>query len=140
MPLMQYTAAKRRSLLSHETDIEQTLADRWKRELLETPKLNWKDNWKKPRVPKEAGFVWALWHRAIAINSWRSKWNPSVDNSCPFCTGPILRTETSMQRFWECPTAQRAWSFAELVINCFRRRRQDEPWHDMHWQQCLFSK
>jgi hypothetical protein len=34
---------------------------------------------------KEVGFMWALWYKAIAINTWRAKVANSINQTCPSC-------------------------------------------------------
>jgi hypothetical protein len=46
---------------------------RWIRVLPFTFKLRWTNIWCKMRSRKEMGFMWALWNKAIALNTWRLK-------------------------------------------------------------------
>jgi hypothetical protein len=58
-------------------------AKRYSSVLLPNFRLKWLNTWQKQQS-KEAGFIWVMWNKAIAINMWRTKANTEVDHGCKF--------------------------------------------------------
>jgi hypothetical protein len=56
---------------------------RWVGALPFTLKLRWINIWCKMPSRKKAGFMWALWNKAIAVNTWRAKVDNSINQTCP---------------------------------------------------------
>jgi hypothetical protein len=71
--------------------------------------------WNRLRNKKEGAFIWAFWHEAVAINSWRARFIVEVDNKCLMCGRNIL--ETIVHYFWECRMARRAWGVSTGIVN-----------------------
>jgi hypothetical protein len=83
--------------------LRRSLGCRWSEQLeLEV----WKNVWDRSRINKEAGMLWLIWHRSIAINAWCGRINGNIDQGCPVCANST--TEMVLHRFWECPFAKRA--------------------------------
>lgn len=80
---------------------------KWQGVLPQDFRLKWRTVWTKERISKEAGLLWLVWHRAVAVNHWRGRFNNTVDIRCPVC--PRRSEESVLHRFWECCSAQRAW-------------------------------
>jgi hypothetical protein len=105
---------------------------RWAWVLPFTFKLRWMNIWCKTRSRKEVGFMWALWNKAIAVNTWRAK----VDNLIKLAHCAIMKKnpryinfgsvimhnglgcthKTLWVRFWECYHAQRAWVYTQDIV------------------------
>ena len=71
--------------------------------------------WDVERTRKEASLMWMIWHKAVAMNARRGAISAKVDQSCSVCLCGIK--ETVMHGFWECPAAQKAWSWCESIMN-----------------------
>ena len=78
-------------------------------------KLRWNNIWNTERVRKEAGLMWMIWHKAVAMNAWRGVISQEIDQSCAVCLKGSK--ETVLHRFWECLAAQKAWRWGEAIIN-----------------------
>lgn len=44
---------------------------KWSGTLAPSYKLRWLNSWDKEREKKEAGLLWAIWHKGVAVNAWR---------------------------------------------------------------------
>jgi hypothetical protein len=106
-PFMSYSASLGRKLLQKKHVIPDLVERKWQGILPLNFRLRWKSVWAKKRTPKEAGLLWLIWHRSVAINVWRARINRNLDRSCPVC--PKRSEESVLHRFWECHLAQRAW-------------------------------
>jgi hypothetical protein len=60
-------------------------------------KQKWMNIWCKTKSRKEVGFMWALWNKAIAINTWRSKVDNSINQTCPLFGN---EEESMLHKFW----------------------------------------
>jgi len=47
--------------------------------------LRWMNIWCMTRSRKEASFMWALWNKAIIVNTWKAKVDNSINQTCPLC-------------------------------------------------------
>jgi hypothetical protein len=56
---------------------------RWVGVLPFTFKLRWMNIWCMMQSRKEVGFMWALWNKEIVINTWRTKVDNSINQTCP---------------------------------------------------------
>jgi hypothetical protein len=101
-----YTASLGRNLLRNRHDIPNLIVKKWQGVLPFTFRLCWKTVWAKKRTPKEAGLLWLIWHRSVAVNMWRCRINHNISKSCVVC--PRRSEESILYRFWECQSAQRA--------------------------------
>ena len=84
-------------------------------EKLANYKLRWNNTWDMEKVKKEAGLMWMIWHKAVAVNAWRGVVSQEIDQSCVVCLKGIK--EIVLHYFWECAAAQRAWKWGEAIIN-----------------------
>nr|PNR42705.1 hypothetical protein PHYPA_017535 [Physcomitrium patens] len=64
-------------------------------------KMKWTNIWDKEWVRKEAGLLWLTWHRAVAVNAWRSRGECLVHNS----TTNTESSNTNGSTHPEVPTA-----------------------------------
>lgn len=101
-------------------------------------RLRWRTVWMKDRISKEAGLLWLVWHRAVAVNFWRGRYDATVDISCAVCTG--RPDESVLHRFWGCVSAQRAWEWAMHILNTLVHGKEAEgPWQMVTWKNGIFS-
>ena len=112
---LKYSLKQGRELLQRQARIPNVVEWKWSGVLPDNYKLRWNNVWDIERIRKEAGLMWMIWHKAVAINSWRGAIAQEIDQSCLICLRGIR--ETVMHRFWECSAAQRAWSWCEAIIN-----------------------
>ena len=108
---MKFTSNQGRELLWRQASIPNVVEKKWVGVLPTNYKLRWNNIWDIERVRKEAGLMWMIWHKVVAVNMWRGVVSPEIDQNCPVCLRGIR--ETIMHRFWECPAAQRAWKWGE---------------------------
>ena len=112
---MKFTSNQGRELLQCQASIPNVVEKKWAGVLPTNYKLRWNNIYDTERVRKEAGLMWMIWHKAVAVNVWRGVVSPEIDQNCPVCLRGIR--ETIMHRFWECLAAQRAWKWGEAIIN-----------------------
>ena len=97
---MKYTSNQGRELLRRQTNMPNVVEKKWARVLPTNYKLRWNNIWDTERVRKEAGLMWMIWHKVVAVNAWRGAISQEIDQSCLVCLRGIR--ETVMHRFWEC--------------------------------------
>lgn len=51
------------------------------------------------RSKKEGGFIWAIWHKTMVVNSWMAIFIAFVDDKCHMCASNI--PETLVHEFWD---------------------------------------
>ena len=112
---MKFTSKQGRESLLRHNRIPNVVDRKWFGVLPAYYKLRWNNVWDLERIRKEAGLMWMIWHKAVAVNAWRSVISQEIDQSCPVCLRGIR--ETVMHGFWECPAAQKAWKWCEKIIN-----------------------
>ena len=113
--LMKYTSNQGRELLRQRTNTPNVIVKKWVGILPSDYKLRWNNIWDTERVRKEAGLIWMVWHKAVAVNAWRGAISQEIDQSYPVCLRGIR--ETVMHSFWECEDSRRAWLWGEAIIN-----------------------
>lgn len=102
-------------------------------------KFKWGTVWDKMRSKKEGDFIWSLWQKVVAINSWRVRFIAEIDDKCLMCALNI--PETIAHRFWDCKCARRAWDYAIGIINSMKAHpNQNGPWKAFHWHHGIFGK
>jgi hypothetical protein len=110
---------------------------RWIRVFFFTFKLRWTNIWCKMQSRKEAGFMWALWNKPIAVNTWRAKVDNSINQTCPLCSNG---EESMLHKFWECCHAQRAWEYKQgIVCELAYDNKPSRVVAPLHWKQCVFA-
>lgn len=135
---MHYSAKFGRELLRDKHPVPDVIQRKWQGILPLTHRLRWKTIWVKYRTPKEAGLVWLVWHRAVAVNAWRATVNPLTPTGCPVC--PRHSHESVLHRFWECPAARRVWQWGIHIANTLVMSRDAQgPWQPLTWKQGIFS-
>ena len=115
LPLIDYTPKLGRAILRRHHKVENPVTRKWRGVLPGNFRLQWITVWIKERTRKEAGLLWLIWHRAVAVNHWRGRADGTVDIRCPIC--PRRSEETVLHRFWECASPQRGWQWAIHIMN-----------------------
>lgn len=94
--------------------------------------------WHASKLQKEAGFLWSVYHHAIAVNTWRHQMCPQTDKNCPSFLAHF--PETIKHRFVDCEKATHAWKYAQTNFNVVMEVPQrDGKWDPFVWQQCLLG-
>ena len=139
IPFTMYSAKKGREMLGGFTSLQKPIQEKWRSEggLSCVPK--WTEVWKSTRSKKEAGFMWSLWHRAVATNSWRGRFLPNVDQSCPSCQLGCVETYTHC--FFDCRNAKTVWNYCFYIIHVLQKGLHNvAPPKSFSFQQCLFGQ
>ncbi len=108
-----FTTALKKKILKDSKPKTNVMEKRWVRVLPFTLKLRWMNIWCKTQSRKEMGFMWALWNKAIVINTWRAKVDNSINQTWPLCDN---EKESTLHNFWECCHAQRAWEYMNKAL------------------------
>jgi hypothetical protein len=102
-------------LLNLRQTLQRPMAEKWTGKLPNTYVPDWSDVWKPARPQKEAGFLWFIYHKAVAVNSWRAQivprdqLLPPPNPSCICC--PSHLPETVLHRFFSCTKTQVTWAY-----------------------------
>jgi hypothetical protein len=134
-PFLNYMAKRERELL-HNRQVLKKSQHKWQQEYLINFQLDWKDPWLKDRGKKEGGFLWSIWHRAVATNTWRAVISEVVLD-CPSCD--LRLEENFLHRFYFCPQVKIAWAFAFTIIYRLERNGTG-PARSFSFEQCTFGK
>lgn len=111
-----YTAKKGRLLLNPRLALERPIPEKWNNLLLASFFPNWQEVWNRCR-PKEARFLWSIYHGAVATNVWQARIAPHID---PSCTCYDMTTPKMLIHcFHHCPKTQHAWNFAKTLLYRF---------------------
>jgi hypothetical protein len=134
---MHYTTQLGRNLLCKRQPPLTLATSKWPNTLPATHKFKWNQVWNPERAKTEAGFIWQLWHKAVALNAWRGRFSPEVDTTCPVCqTGAV---EDTIHRFWFCQSSQETWRYVTLILNRIAVPRGSLTWSMLDWKQSIFS-
>jgi hypothetical protein len=113
-PFMCYTAELGRDILKKRHIVPNVVTIKWQGVLPMDYKLRWDNVWDGEKVRKEAGLIWLVWHRAVAVNEWRGRINVTMPQACKVCnTGTV---ESILHRFWECNSAKKVWSWDMPIL------------------------
>jgi hypothetical protein len=112
--LHAYTAKMDRKLLNPRLQLP--MVEKWRRTLPDTYVPNWNEISIKTRPQKEAGFLWSVYHKAVAVNKWRAR----IFGANADCTNYLGRErETILHRFHHCPKARAAWAYGLTILYLF---------------------
>jgi hypothetical protein len=101
--------------------------------------IKWNDFWRKNHAKKDAGFIWALYHKVIDVNAWKVQMWKDIDVSCPMWDLEI--PETLIHKFYDCPRAKMAWTWAATIIYRLKHPpHMDGNMKKLGVRQCLFNK
>ncbi len=82
--------------------------------------------------------MWAIWHQALVVNSWKRKINKNIIIEHPSCDSTSLKT--IIHKFQSCPRAKKAWELAFPFL--FKLKMlviEDQPRKPLSLKQCLFN-
>lgn len=137
-PLCDFSVKKGRELLRPVQELSRSIPEKWHGTLPSSYKPDWRDVWHASKPQKESGFMWSVYHHAIAVNEWCHQMCPQTDRNCPSCLARVPKT--IMHRFVECKKASHAWNFAQTVFNVVMEvPLRDGKWDPLTWQQCLLG-
>lgn len=120
--LMRYTASLGRKYLLNTHPVADVVEKKWSGVLPISYRLQWLNTRDSETIKKEAGLIWAVWHKRVEVNAWRAKFarQGGIDQCCPMClTGT---RETVLHRFWECRAAAKVWRWGMLVMDLLAPR------------------
>ena len=109
-----YTSQLGRKLLLTRHILPSVVQEKWGGTLSASYKLRWLNAWDKEREKKEAGLLWAIWHKGVAVNAWQGQFQNQVDQRCVVCN--MGARETVLHCFWECPKAIKVWKWCENIL------------------------
>lgn len=135
--LLGFSSRLGRKLLKKRIVVNNPVTRTWQGVLYQGFRLKWKTVWERDRTSKEADLLWLVWHRAVAVNQWRSRIHNAIDIPCPLC--PRRPDESVLHQFWECISARRAWQWAVHIMNSLITGRDARgPWQMLTWKQGIF--
>ena len=134
-----YSAKKGRTqILKPRLSLEKPITTKWRNILPPSYRPRWKEVWLPRRPKKEAGFIWSVYHCAIAVNAWRQQMDNQIIVTCACCT--TGQPETVLHRMVECPRALIWWKYALTILYRYCDTPQTNgAWPNLVWQQCLFG-
>lgn len=135
---MSYTTKTGRALLKRH-HLVPNLARKWTGVLPAHHNFRWTTVWSKGRTVKEAGLIWAAWHKGLTVNDWSAQAHPTIDRNCHVCSTGAA--ETVLHRFWECDVAQKTWHWAIHLLNLLAAIDPQAvgPRQQFNWKQTIFS-
>lgn len=137
-PLLAYSTKLGRQVLATKLPPPNVVIRKWQGVLPASYKLQWSKIWTSARTRKEAGLLWLISHRDVAVNEWRRSCNNAMLASCVMCDGG--HTESILHRFWDCEVAALAWKWGCYIIGRLvpdnQTRREGL---NFNWKQGLFN-
>jgi hypothetical protein len=112
---MDFSIQLGRTLLRKRHATDDLATKKWHLILPGRFQFQWNDAWDTTRSRKEAMLIWQLWHKVVAVNAWRGKISPHIDQSCLMCS--TRDKETTLHRFWSCDYSQHLWTFRTMLLN-----------------------
>jgi hypothetical protein len=127
-----------RKLLTPRSELARPIPMKWRGLLPATFKPRRYEVWSTNRPQKEAGFLWSLYHCAIAENCWRAQISDQISPLCPSCH--VGLNESILHRFHSCPKTIAAWDFAlSVTYKILNIPKVNNEWPGLTWQQCLLG-
>lgn len=131
--LLEFTAKLGRSFLSCKKILVKSIEVKWRGEVTPRFRPRWKAVWSKSRPQKDAGFIWSIYHRTVAMHCWRKIVAPNISTTCINCSANL--DEMLIHRFHQCVKTCHAWWFTFSVIH----RALNPPivanrWPTFSWQ------
>lgn len=136
--LFNYTASKGRKWRIPRASLSLLISAKWARHVPLNFEPNWLEVWRPDHPRKEAGFLWSLLHKAVAVNQSRNQSHPLTSAECTcYNTGAI---ESIQHCFFDCEAASSAWDFAFSVLHhAAQTPVHDNLWPRLEWHQCLLG-
>jgi hypothetical protein len=113
-PLLSYTFKLGRKLLNPRARLLRSMADKWTGILPASYEPNWNEVWSHSRPQKEAGFLWFVYHKAVAVNHWRAQIGPHINSMCVCCPNNV--PETILHQFIFCTRTRLAWEYGLTIL------------------------
>ena len=136
--LHSYTVKKGRTMLTKRSQLSRQIPDKWHGALPATYVPRWCELWHKNRPQKEAGFLWSVYHCAVAVHCWRAQMAPGISTFCTSCTAGL--EESILHRFFQCEKTRHAWNFALTVMyTALEVPLIAGKWPSLTWQQCVLG-
>jgi len=137
-PLQAYSARLGRSLLIDRSSLVRTIPDKWHSAIAADFYPRWLDVWSKARPLKEAGFLWSVYHRAVAVHGWRRIATPQISTECNCCSDMVKGT--IVHKFFYCSKTQHTWKFAMSVLySALATPKIADNWPALFWEQCILG-
>jgi hypothetical protein len=77
--------------------------------------------------------MWALWNKAIVVNTWRAKVDNLINQTCPLCGN---EKESMLHIFWECCHAQWTWEYTQDIVGELAYgNKPSRVVAPLHWKQ-----
>jgi hypothetical protein len=125
-------------MLDSSTYLKKPILEKWSCERAVDFPLNWDDPWHPQRGKKEGGFMWSVWHQAVATNTWRKRFTRR-DMHCVYCNAS--KDETYTHWFYDCRQARMFWTFAFSILHRLQRApRRYAPFPAFTFEQCIFAR
>ena len=99
-PLHSYTTKRGHIFVNPRRELERNI-------LPITFSLYWSEVWTRLRPRKETGFLWFVYHRAVATNVWKARINDNIDTSCNYYTEALPKM--LLHQFHHCSKSTHAW-------------------------------
>lgn len=136
--LHAYTAKLGRRAHKPRSQLSFPLPTKWRHEWPPGYQVKWQEVWYIGRSMKEAGFLWSILHKAVAVNLWRHCGSHHTSEICPCCEEGD--PESIQHCFHSCPGALQAWDFATSVLyHAAGFERHHQPWPRLSWAQCVLG-
>ena len=135
---MQYSTKLGRKLLRKRHPLLQLAAKKWGQMLLANFRFWWTNIWDHERQRKEAGLIWQVQHKAVAVKVWRGTINNHIDTSCLMCG--FGQDEMVLHRFWDCTSSQQVWYSITPLLKHFANPYSSTAWDLPNWKQAIFTK
>jgi hypothetical protein len=68
--LFDHSVKKGWNLLKNRESLQPKIPKKWPTTLLPSYNIKWNELWRKNHAKKDAGFIWALYHKVIHVNAW----------------------------------------------------------------------
>ena len=94
--------------------LEKPIGYKWRGELPITFQPRWNEVWFPRRPQKEAGFLWSIYHTAIAVNAWQNKINDQISDLCT--SSAHNAPEAGLHRMALWPRAKLWWQYSLSIL------------------------
>ena len=137
--LHQYTAKRERFLLNPRHHLKHDMAEKWTTILPTSFIPNWMEIWNCRWSKKEVGFIWSIYHGAVATNVWWACISNAIDPSCTCCNAGLPKT--LLHQFHQCNITIHAWRYAMTLLFSYAniQPHREGCWPGLTWQQCLIG-
>jgi hypothetical protein len=88
-----------RSMLQAWNPPPRSIEIKWHGIIPSTLDLVWGNVWDNMHSKHDGAFSWSIWPKAVAVNSWRSRFIADIDDKCQLCIACI--SKTIAYKFWD---------------------------------------